>query len=178
MKTLVKKPEPIIGFYGAIAAWVDVQFLCGLGTHFIVELLGPVSVEIKIPHKSSIILYKPRSHEATIELAKRWKCGLILFKQSTLTDCVDPVKLYEYMALGLPVVATRLKELENLSNDMPEAIRPIFVKDPHTAPAIIAKVIKDDTPEKQQLRKEWAFSQTWDLRLDSIFATLGLTDWL
>ena len=40
--------------------------------------------------------------------------GLIPFRLNDLTRAVNPLKLLEYLALGLPVVATRLPELEKI----------------------------------------------------------------
>jgi hypothetical protein len=37
--------------------------------------------------------------------------GLIPFKRSTLTSSVDPIKFYEYRALGLPVVSSAFGEM-------------------------------------------------------------------
>ena len=37
--------------------------------------------------------------------------GLIPFRIDPLTDCVDPVKYYEYRAMGLPVLSTRFGEM-------------------------------------------------------------------
>lgn len=166
-----------IGFYGAIAPWVDIDLLLNLGLYFNVEMIGPLSVKIKIPSKANIVLRKACSHEKTLELASKWSCGLILFKQTKLTNCVDPVKLYEYMALGLPVVATELDELKSLSLDIPKEIRPVFVNTENAVDSI-TKTIKADTNEKKQLRKSWAFTQTWRLRLDSVFTKIELFDWL
>jgi hypothetical protein len=37
--------------------------------------------------------------------------GLIPFKQTDLTASVDPIKYYEYRALGLPVISTSFGEM-------------------------------------------------------------------
>jgi glycosyltransferase involved in cell wall biosynthesis len=42
--------------------------------------------------------------------------GLIPFKTSPITDAIDPVKLYEYFALGKPVVATDLRQLRRYND--------------------------------------------------------------
>ncbi|MBI4024887.1 MAG: glycosyltransferase [Verrucomicrobia bacterium] len=42
--------------------------------------------------------------------------GIIPFKRNDLIDCVCPLKLYEYMACGLPVVSTRWDEIERMNS--------------------------------------------------------------
>jgi hypothetical protein len=46
---------------------------------------------------------------------RRFAVGLIPFVRSRLTDCVDPIKYYEYRALGVPVLSTRFGEMANRS---------------------------------------------------------------
>ena len=41
----------------------------------------------------------------------RFNVGLIPFKRNTLTFSVDPIKYYEYCALGLPVVSSAFGEM-------------------------------------------------------------------
>ncbi|GAG65394.1 unnamed protein product [marine sediment metagenome] len=42
--------------------------------------------------------------------------GIIPFKKNALTDAINPVKLYEYFASGLPVVTVNLSEVINLNS--------------------------------------------------------------
>jgi hypothetical protein len=41
----------------------------------------------------------------------QFNVGLIPFKETPLTSSVDPIKYYEYRALGLPVVSTAFGEM-------------------------------------------------------------------
>jgi len=42
---------------------------------------------------------------------RRWTVGLIPFKKGTLAAAVDPIKIYEYLYMGLPVVVTGIEHL-------------------------------------------------------------------
>ena len=42
---------------------------------------------------------------------ERFSVGLIPFKRTRLTDGVDPIKYYEYRAMGLPVLTTAFGEM-------------------------------------------------------------------
>ncbi len=44
--------------------------------------------------------------------------GLIPFKRSELTEAVNPIKYYEYLASGLPVVAPPLRELKEMGGPL------------------------------------------------------------
>ena len=41
----------------------------------------------------------------------RFAVGLIPFRRNTLTESVDPVKYYEYRAMGIPVLSTGFGEM-------------------------------------------------------------------
>lgn len=43
--------------------------------------------------------------------ARHWNVGLIPFKQEALAAAVDPIKIYEYIYMGLPVVVTGIEHL-------------------------------------------------------------------
>jgi glycosyltransferase involved in cell wall biosynthesis len=45
---------------------------------------------------------------------KHSQVGIIPFEKLPFIDSVNPIKLYEYMACGLPVVATKWKTLEEM----------------------------------------------------------------
>jgi Glycosyl transferases group 1 len=53
-------------------------------------------------------------HEELSEHAARWDVAMIPFLPGPLADTVDPIKVYEYLALGLPVVATGLPHLASV----------------------------------------------------------------
>jgi hypothetical protein len=42
---------------------------------------------------------------------QNWDVGIVPFKQGGLSLGADPIKVYEYLALGLPVVATGIPHL-------------------------------------------------------------------
>jgi hypothetical protein len=45
-------------------------------------------------------------------LLSQAKVGIVPFREMTLVDVVDPVKYYDYLAAGLPTVASHMPELE------------------------------------------------------------------
>jgi hypothetical protein len=53
----------------------------------------------------------PRPHDEIIELAERWALTIIPFKLGKLSRAVDPIKIYEYLALGLKCVCCPMGQL-------------------------------------------------------------------
>jgi hypothetical protein len=58
-------------------------------------------------------LHPPVAHDEALALAAGFDVGIVPFKDTPLTRCVDPLKYYEYRGLGLPVLATSFGELRH-----------------------------------------------------------------
>jgi hypothetical protein len=56
-------------------------------------------------------------HALALRAMREFAVGLIPFKVDALTEGVDPIKYYEYRALGLPVVGTPFGELRRKTGD-------------------------------------------------------------
>lgn len=78
---------------------------------------------------------------------------------------ISPIKLYEYMAGGLPVVATRWRALEELNS-------PALLSSGRDFP----ELIQDALSARVQLRDEglaFARENSWDARFGDIMRILG-----
>jgi len=103
-----------LGYIGALAPWVDFSLLEATArAHPEWELLmvGPVlgGVEDELSRLTAlpnVHRMVPVAYEKVPSLLAQFTLGLIPFRRNSLTRGVNPNKLYEYMAAGLPVVAT------------------------------------------------------------------------
>ncbi len=108
--------RPIIGYYGALASWVDVPLLTKIadahpdativlaGGHFDVDLSPIVS-------RSNLRLLGQRPYEEMPKLLWSFDACVIPFLVNDITEATNPVKFYEYLYGGKPVVAPALTEL-------------------------------------------------------------------
>jgi glycosyltransferase involved in cell wall biosynthesis len=108
--------QPIVGFFGTVGSWVDLKVLEALSKDFpeaSFVVIGPVEVpDDELPRADNIHFIGPISYARLPAYARYFDVGLIPFVDDQLTRAVNPLKLYEYFALGLPVLATKLPELE------------------------------------------------------------------
>lgn len=107
---------PIIGFHGAIARWFDFDIMSGVaralpGYQFVI--VGPVDEDES--SKAAELSTMPNVHlvgvvrsDAIAQYVSAFDVGLIPFVLDDLTRAVSPLKMYEYLACGVPVVATPL----------------------------------------------------------------------
>ena len=110
---------PILGYVGSIHSWFDVGLVASLARAIPasrVVLVGPahpsVAGEIERARASAPNLFwiGARPYEEVPSIVRAFRVGLIPFRRTPLTEAVNPVKLYEYAAAGVPCVTTYFTE--------------------------------------------------------------------
>ena len=111
----------IIGYFGHLTgSWFDWESLiqvAKLRPNYYFEIIGhsePKSLELP----SNVSILGPKNHLEINEIASNWSVAIIPFKVSKLSDAVDPIKIYEYLALDLPVVSFSMPQIENYPNTL------------------------------------------------------------
>jgi polysaccharide pyruvyl transferase CsaB len=109
--------QPVVGFFGAIDSWFDIDLVRGAALarpEYFFALLGAVydAPVDRLEGLPNVRLYGPQPYSALPAWLERFHACIIPFKINQVTEATDPVKFYEYLAQGKPVVATRLPELE------------------------------------------------------------------
>lgn len=113
----------ILGYVGAIAPWFDFDILDRLAADFPLDhvaIIGPVSPSqgerVRLASRApNVCFYGYVPYEHLPPLLRLFDVALLPFRINPVTDVTNPVKLYEYLASGLPVVATRMQELERIA---------------------------------------------------------------
>jgi glycosyltransferase involved in cell wall biosynthesis len=112
-------PEPAggevrIGYLGAIAPWFDfglVEAMARARPAWRFVLVGPVLAGVeselaRLRALPNVDLRPAVAHEDVPGVLRGFSVGIIPFRRTPLTAGVNPNKLYEYLAVGLPAVAT------------------------------------------------------------------------
>jgi glycosyltransferase involved in cell wall biosynthesis len=110
-------PQPRLGFFGLIRDWVDLDLLATVARkrtawHFV--LIGDADSTVDTGKYQSIgnMHFLGRRPYGTLPAyCRHLDFGLIPFKINELTIAVNPIKLREYLAAGLPVISTGLPEV-------------------------------------------------------------------
>lgn len=104
----------VFGYIGTIATWFDWDWVITLAKarpSDVVRLIGPVFAPAPVALPQNIEMLPPCNHQVAMAAMQDFDVGLIPFKKNELTSSVDPIKYYEYRALGLPVVSTDFGEM-------------------------------------------------------------------
>jgi len=112
--------QPLIGFVGGLSQWVDVDLLAQLAAarpHWAFALVGPIGIDVGlIRAKPNVHLLGPRPYADLPAYLAGMDVALIPFRHEPVTYHADPIKAYEYLAAGVPVVATNLPALARLAH--------------------------------------------------------------
>ncbi|MBP8154962.1 MAG: glycosyltransferase [Nitrospira sp.] len=115
--------RPIAVYAGYMDAWFDYALVNRLAAALpdvsFVLIGGSPQAHAKCAPAANLHLLGPRPFARLPEYLQAANVGLIPFDvqhHPTLVHSIHPLKLYEYFAAGLPVVATRWRELERLQS--------------------------------------------------------------
>jgi glycosyltransferase involved in cell wall biosynthesis len=115
---LKNAPGPVIGFWGLLADWVDLQLIRHVADAFsggTVVLLGNSTTDLKPLDGARNVRVLGRKPYADLpRYAKAFDVALMPFRVNELTLAANPLKVREYLAAGLPVVSTAIPEVERL----------------------------------------------------------------
>ncbi|MFP8878256.1 MAG: glycosyltransferase, partial [Myxococcota bacterium] len=160
----LKTERPVVGYYGAISAWFDSTLLAEaakalpewdfvlVGDTFEsdvreLELLPNVRFEGEV------------SYETLPSYLHAFDVCVIPFKINDLIRCTNPVKVYEYLSAGKPVVATPMPELLLLGDLVHIA------ETSHEFVVGLKRAMDERKDETLSARRiEWARTQTWQAR--------------
>ncbi|MBR6532341.1 glycosyltransferase [Candidatus Saccharibacteria bacterium] len=173
LKPIVKNKKPIIGFYGALAAWIDFDMLNKLAKkhqewNFVYLGVDYNGAAIDLAKGKNVFNLGAKNYDALPKYAKYFNVATIPFKRGEIAKATSPVKLFEYMAAGLPTVCTRdLKECEGYEYVYMSKNDEEFAKN-------IEKAINDynNIEARRKLRAQ-AEENTWTKRVEVINNTIS-----
>ena len=160
--------RPVVGYLGAIADWFDMDLIISAAQLFPdwdFVLVGDTAFcdSSKAKKISNIKLIGEVPYADAASWVHSFDVALIPFKLTELTLCTSPVKVYEYLAAGKPVVATALPELQFMGN---------WVQVAKNADQFMqhleAAMMESSDQKRAALRAEWARQHDWTARVDQL----------
>jgi len=109
---LAALPRPRVLYLGSLAEWFDFDLLFRVARSMrevSFPLVGPLRPELEFrlgQAPPNVHFLGPRPYAEVPSWMSHADLAIIPFLRSPLTEAVDPVKLHEYLASGLPVIAT------------------------------------------------------------------------
>ena len=159
--TLTKNNDRrVIGYTGSIDDRLDYDLLEGLidaNPKYDFKFIGRIMTNEseRLRRFPNVEFFGPVSPASLPALMQDFDLGIIPFRKNDFTKNIYPMKVNEYLALGIPVVSTDVAQLDDLS---------LFMDIADTAEEFSAKARKslaNDNTEIQTARKEKARSNSW-----------------
>ncbi|MEA5115593.1 MAG: glycosyltransferase [Geobacteraceae bacterium] len=110
------RDRPVVGYVGGIHDWVDVDLIAETARRLpevVFVLIGPTlkSLKPKLEGIPNLLSLGPKPYSELISYMAYFTVGIIPFKLNLLNESTNPIKLYEYLGAGLPVVSTGMQEV-------------------------------------------------------------------
>lgn len=179
-KRLEGLQSPVIGYFGAIERRIDYPMLKAViekNQDKTFVFVGPVTNEF-VPEEfrtlPNIKFTGPVPYDEMPSVVKGFDVALIPFKKDEVSNTIFPLKLFEYLGAGKPVVCTDFNmDLAEFTGNTVE-----FCSDAKSFSDAIEKALKLDNPERRDDRLEVASQNTWERRVDEIAAIIqqGMTN--
>ena len=159
--------RPIVGYVGGIHKWVDLELLAEVARRMpdvTFALLGPPQVDLSatagIPNLHWL---GKRDHDDVPRYIKGFDVGVVPYLLTEYTANVYPTKLNEYLAMGIPVVATDLPEIRRFNRDHGPHVA--VAGDSAQFVAAIREALRPSTEDERVGRTMVAERNSWAARI-------------
>lgn len=160
---IARLPRPVIGFFGLIADWVDVELMARVAERFSsgsLVVLGKATTDVSVLQRlPNVHLLGRRPYSELPAFCKGFDVALMPFRINELTLNANPLKVREYLAAGLPVVSTAIPEVEVLGWCR-------IGRDSESFLSEVEQALLDPGPSVE--RSEAVRGESWEARLDEI----------
>jgi len=171
-------PRPVIGYVGAVNEKLDFALLRRVAEarpDWSLALVGPVDVRIDFAGLA-LVQGVPNIHcfgRQPVADVPAWMKGcdvnLLPYRRNLWTENISPLKLYEYLAVGHPIVATNIPAVR----DFASVVR--IAEGPEAFIAAIAAALAENDPAQVAERRRLAAANTWEERVTRIEQLLQIS---
>lgn len=166
--------ECVLGYYGCLEAWrLDYELILQLArekSNWCFVLIGQCSDDsvrcLQDAKLDNIVIWPAQPHHELPHFIATFDIQIIPLKINQITKAMSPIKLFEYMAVGKPI----------LTPAIPECMEYRSVRTYHTAEEFIATVesllrLPPDAEYFHQMKVE-AKENTWEKRIEKILENI------
>ncbi len=112
--------HPVIGFFGSIGGWMDIDLLVYLARarpQWTFLFIGLASVDVRdLRQCSNVTFTGVQPYEKLPDWARAFDVAILPYRLNRGSMNANPLKLREYLATGKPVVASAIPEIERFSH--------------------------------------------------------------
>lgn len=168
---LAQIPRPRLGYSGLVGQRLDLAMLAQLATDrpdWSLVMIGKVdrreceAALRKLENLRNVHFLGEKDAPEVAAYVAKLDVGLLPYVLNTETTHISPLKMYEYLAVGIPVVSTDIPAARRKSNLV------AVCETPEAFLAACEKVLDDSDSEHVDARLREAAENTWDHRVEQI----------
>lgn len=162
------EPRSILGYIGALDDRLDISLLRSIAKafpHYTLQLIGKVThapLKEALSEFQNIDWVGPVPPEEIGHYLRHFRVGLIPFVSNEFTRNIYPMKINQYLALGMPVVSTHFADLSSFGSMI------YVVQNPDQCVESIQQAWEDQKPEAQKNRRDHAWQNAWPAKAQQL----------
>lgn len=176
-KDIKKIPRPIVGYIGIIQNRVDInllEYFAQKNPDKSLVLIGPIwpnflrrirrpAIEIRRLKKyKNVHLLGRKSYQISPNYLNQFDVAIVPHILNDFTKSMNPLKIYEYLACGKPVVTTPIAGVEKFSHLI------YIAQDYRDFNEKIQKALGENSPQLIDLRLQAARENSWQLKTEQM----------
>tara|TARA_Y100000591_G_C21853096_1_gene712980 strand:- start:1696 stop:2874 length:1179 start_codon:yes stop_codon:yes gene_type:complete len=158
--------KPIVGYVGSIFQWLDLEWIAFAAhklSNYNFIFIGPITIDISsLENFDNIHFIGPRDYEEIPSYIKAFDVAVIPFVIDEVTLKASPIKFYEYLASGIPIVSTKLPDLEGFKDLV------YLAENKEEYVEFLNSAIQNDNVELQKKRMDVSLRFSWENRFDTL----------
>jgi glycosyltransferase involved in cell wall biosynthesis len=163
--------RPVIGYFGLIAAWTDIELIEWLARSrpdWSFLLVGHASLDVSgLAGLANVRLVGPQPYESLPGWAKAFDVAIIPYRLNQQVRNANPLKLREYLATGKPIVSVTNPEIEKFRHLVHVADgRESFLQGVESA-------LQNDSAELRRERMAAVRTMSWEHRAQASLQTVA-----
>ena len=167
--------RPIVGYVGGMHQWIDQDLAAEVARrlpHVTFAYVGPPQCDLsRLEACPNIVMLGARPHASLPAYIRGFDVGIVPYRLSDYTSNVYPTKLNEYLAMGIPVVATDLVEIRRFNDRHDSAIA--VAADAGEFAASIERALAASQEGETERRIEIARSNSWQARIAQMLGLIA-----
>ena len=168
---IVAIKEPRLGYIGLIGDRLDLKMLLNIAQarpQWSLVFLGEVRVEQQAAYWQNLLELPNVHHLNPVEAkevphyVKGFQVGLMPYRQNRHARNISPLKMYDYLAAGLPIASLDIPAVEKFN-------RYIYIaKTPDNYLSAIEQALSESSPDRRQQLRSVAARHSWEARAEEI----------
>ncbi|MDA2915342.1 YdcF family protein [Nitrospinae bacterium AH_259_B05_G02_I21] len=162
--------RPRVGYVGGLHKWVDQELLATVARaypDYSFIFVGPEQTAVdSLKALDNTHFLGPKPHDEVPVYVKYFDVALIPYRQTTYTDNVYPTKLNEYLAMGVPVVATPIPETAIFGEANPGCV--YLAQNPEAFGKALETALSSRGGPSDAHRRAVAAQNSWEERIEAM----------